>query len=233
MTVSSKQFQLQYGKDRTFLLPVSESAKKVIVGFDPDVQASGLSVWSGKDGKVHRQDKIRLIYFERYLRDLIKDFGQENLIIRVEVPSNKTIFGVSQKAIGKERFKTIVNSARCQQVAFDFLEFCALPHINLPVEKIQSHDRLSYRSKGKKHLWLKSAAPERVATYVMQRVRFGHETDLFPTKAPASHIWEWYGKKLADGSPLLAGDDEFKDSLILTLREALYRKWLIQRERKR
>jgi len=198
-------------------IEITQTVKRIIVGFDADVSACGVAMYDAAAGEVLEKECIKYRLMNEWLNDMSRDYDRDRFLVRIEIPTEKTAFGVVSVSRGsKGAFKTIYNSGRCRQIAEEMYELCLAKRI--PVQRVDSDTRINFKSQGKSRAWLKTTTPGDFALRVVNLVRQGRVNDIYPTKVPAKFVKDWYGLPVA-------GNDEEKDALCLSVPEMAWRKY--------
>ena len=202
---------------------LTESANMVIMGVDSDTDKCGFSTYDPCVDEVLRQDEVELSLAPEYFADIASEFDMSNFMVRLEVPTMETVWGVCEKKkaamraakvsatqIEKAVWLTIAQSFRCNEVANQLIQ--VMKRRKILYELVNSGDRVNMSNK-------KYAKLTEKQWFAMLRLAFvsSDQRMLRPTKLKANLLKSIFNVDVA-------GSDELKDSLTLTLREAVYHK---------
>jgi len=203
---------------------LSETAGKVIIGFDPHASTPGVAAYDAREGKVHAFETIKKADMKEWLEKTLSVPGfYERAFARVEMPTRQTTYGHIQrmtKAAGRNRFSSkfekqvfgiIWNSSKGETIAEDFIEI--LKSCAVPFEVVRSDDRINCETLR----YAKGKSGPALETYFSTRaLKTGFR--IFPSKMKAETARHFYGTRKP-------GNKESRDALLLSFPEVIYKKF--------
>lgn len=200
-------------------MAITESSKKIILGFDPSTSFAGVSIYDARADKVLEYEGLDPVRLKEWLMDMLRAYDSERgrILARLEVPVKATAYGIGKEIASKSRsksaqveaFNVIWSSARCFEQARQFVEIVKGV---LPYELIASEHRLNCKTnkmlKGRNGASLEQWARQYVATF--------RDPWIFPTKMSAEatkHFWPELD---------VAGDYDLRDAICCSFPEKVY-----------
>lgn len=207
------------------VLGISQSVKRIIIGFDADTDKSGCVVYDAIEKDIMRADTVEQCRLDDWILEVIKDFDKERLFCRIEMPTMATAYGsveglkktkaykeMSQQSRQKAVFNIVYHSGRCQQVANHFKQI--IERRGILLEVINSNDRINASA----NKFLKgidgAAIVQRLKSYATQK----RTSRVFPTKLSKKNIEYLFGHPFKN--------EEIRDALGLVFPEMFFEKYL-------
>lgn len=213
------------GYDFSRKFAITESAQKIILGFDPSTSFAGVSLYDAANDSVLEYEGLDPDQLKEWLMEMLRVYASERgrILARLEVPVKATAYAHARdtakamkaakaphKRIEVTQFNIVWGSAMCFDQARRFIK---IVEGLLPYELIASEHRMNCLN----NRLLKGKSPKEMEQWFRAALVQTGKPWFFPTKMPAvamKHFWP---------ELKVVGDDDLRDALCCSFPEKLFK----------